>query len=465
MRLILILTITFPLFAQSPSAFETHLTAAQTALQQSRYSEADSQLHAAVAELAKPDPARSPARIMDAYGSLCDLDLLMGRIDEAVAMGTKAVETAESAFGTSSPDLSPHLSRLAGALRVAAKTPEAVDVLQRMLKIDQTLGPDDPKVSVDYDKLGSAYLELRQVEDARTSYRYALETRISHLGPDHIDVATSWVNLGVLEERNTRPMEAKTDFETALAISEKKLGTEAYGLTGILDRLGALYSEQKWPNARAMTQAYFQRSLAIREKVLGPRHADLAQPLENLGWAYFFDSKFLEAEPLFQRSLQIQMATKDPMSPLIAQALDNIGTVYSAQKRYSEAEPYFKKALLLRETKDIESLTSLAQLYATTGDFKRSDDYYQRAVLVAEKGLGGDHVELADTLDSYAAMLHAANRLADAKKVEAHSKEVRDHMAPTAGAGTVVADAGPAGATGATGPLGVTGKAARKRQP
>ncbi len=436
------------------------MTAAQTALSQSRYSEADQQLHAAVAELATPDPARQPARVMEAYADTSDLDLLLGRADEGIAMASAALTTAETTYGASSTELSPHLIRLAGALRVAGKTSDAIPVLQRLLTIDQTLGPDDPKVSMDYDKLGSAYLELAQFEDGRAAYRNALQTRISRLGPDHLDVATSWVNLGVLEDRNARPVDAKTDFETALSISEGKLGPDAYGLTGILDRLGALDSSH---NHYASAETWLQRSLAIREKILGPRHSDVAPALENLGWVYFFDSKYLEAEPLFQQALVILKATKDANSPLIAEALEAIGTNYSAQKRYSDAEPYFKQALTIHETKSIGTLTGLAQLYATTGDMKRSGDYFERAALIGLKGLGGDHPEIVATLESYAVMLRMANRIADARKVDAQVKELKEKW-PTGDAGTVVASVGPVGATGSSGARGATGSALQRRR-
>jgi tetratricopeptide (TPR) repeat protein len=424
MRLISIFIFTTALFAQSPSAFETHLAAGQAAMQQSRYGEADVQLRAAVAEAARPDPNRSPARAMEAYSALCDLDLLMSKYDEAVALAGKALDTGEAADVA---DLTPQLARLAGAYRAGGQTSLAVPVLERMLSIDLKLGADDPKVSTDYDKLGSAYLELVRLDDARVAYRRALDTRISRLGPDHIDVATSWVNLGVLEERNARAGDAQTDFETALSISEKNLGPESYGLTGILDRLGRLFSKQE---RYGDAEAVFQRSLAIREKILGARHSDVAPALDNLGMVYFFDKKYIEAEPLFQRALQIWTATQGPMNPLVAQSLDNLGSLYSAQKRYAEAEPLFKKALAIRETKDIESLSNLALLYEATSDLKRSDEYFQRAILTGEKGLGGDHPEVVDTLDEYAVMMHVAGRLMDAKKMEAHAKDMKEKLAP-----------------------------------
>jgi len=434
MRLTILFTFAAAVFAQSPSSFENHLTAGQAAMQHSRYTEADTQFRAAVAEVAQPDPNRTPLREADAYSALCDLDMLMSRFDEAIAMARKAVDTVEAA---SVPDLTPYLGRLAGAYRVAGKTALAVPLLEQILGIDQMLGADDPKVSVDYDKLGSAYMELFRMDDARVAYQKAVDTRISKLGPDHIDVATALVSLGVLEERNAKPKAAQADFEKALAISERNLGTESYGLTGILDRLGRLFSNQKMYGD---AEPEFQRSLAIREKVLGSRHSDLAPALDNLAMAYFFDSKYVDAEPVFQRALAIWLATQGPTSPLVAQALDNLGSLYSAQKRFADAEPLFKQALSIRETQDIESLSNLGLLYEATNDMKRSDEYFQRAILVGEKGLGGEHTEVLGTLEEYATMLHAAGRNLDAKKVEAHEKELKDKLSAQKASGPETVD-------------------------
>ena len=427
MRFYILFLAAAPLFAQPLSPFEVQLLAGQNALAQSRYTEAETRLRAAIAAAAQPDPARSPLREAQAYSLLCDLDLLMNRAEEAITMAKTAADLAEP--NTSPSDLTPHLSRLAGAYRAAGQTALAIPVLLRILAIDQTRASDDPKVSVDYDRLGSAYMELFKMDDARSAYRYALQTRISRLGPDHVDVATSWVNLGVLEERNANPKDARIDFETGLAVAEKSLGAENYGLTGILDRLGRLLSEQK---LYSDAEPVFQRSLSIREKVLGVRHTDVAPALENLAMVYFFDTKYVEAEPLFQRALQIWQSTQNPLSPLVAQALDNLGSLYSAQKRYNDAEPFFIKALAIRETKDVESLSDLALLYQAVKDLKRADDYYQRAILIGEKGLGGDHPEVLDTMNEYAAMLREAGRLADAKKVEARAKELKDKLPPPA---------------------------------
>ncbi len=67
----------------------------------------------------------------------------------------------------------------------------------------------------------------------------------------------------------------------------------------MLDRLGIHYRAQ---NRYAEAEPMFQRSLAIREKTLGPWHSDVAPALDNLAMNYYREKKYLEAEPL--RSLQ-----------------------------------------------------------------------------------------------------------------------------------------------------------------
>ncbi len=414
------------------SPFETHLASGKAAVQQSRYQEADRQLRAAIEDarsLDSSDPA-TPMRTADALDTLCDLDLLIGKYDEAVTLEEKAVAVLESAGQATagSHDLSPHLIRLAGAYRADSQTPKAEPVLQKALSLDILgLGPDDARVAGDYDSLGSMYMELKRFSDSRDAYQKALDSRVRRLGMENLDIANSYVNLAILEEKDNQPKAARVDLEKALAVSEKKLGDESYSLTGILDRLGLLIRKMK---NYGEAEPVLQRSLAIREKTLGARHSDVAPALDNLALTYFADMKYAEAEPLLVRSLQIWLSTQGPYSPFAAQAMDNLGSVYSAQRRFDEAEPLFKRALGIRETAAIESVTNLALIYQAKNDPKKADAYFQRAILLAEKGLGGEHPdELTQTLEDYQTFLEAAGRPADAKKVSLRIQQLKETAA------------------------------------
>ncbi len=414
------------LYAQKMTLFETHLASGKAAAQQSRYAEADRQLRLAIQDseaLDEADPA-TPGHLAEALEALCDLDLLTGKYEEAVAFEERAVAALEKPLGLESHDLVPHLIRLAGTYRAGSQTPKALPVLQRALALDiRALSPDDAKVSADYDSIAGANVEMKQYSDARRAYHRALETRLNRVGPEHLEVASSYLNIGILEERDGKPKLARTNFEKALAISEKKLGDESYSLTGILDRLGLMLRREKNYGEAAPV---LQRSLSIREKTLGSRHSDVAPALDNLALNYFYDNKFAEAEPLFQRSLQIWTSTQGPFSPLVALALDNLGALYSAQQRFPEAEPLFRRALTIRERQDVESLSNLALIFQAKNDARNADLYFQRALLIGEKPLGSEPIEMGEMLEAYATFLRGAGRIADAKKIAAKIQELKN---------------------------------------
>jgi Tfp pilus assembly protein PilF len=52
-----------------------------------------------------------------------------------------------------------------------------------------------------------------------------------------------------------------------------------------------------------MRSHWCKRSLAIREKALGPNHPDVATSLNNMGLLYERQGQYAEAEPLYKRAL------------------------------------------------------------------------------------------------------------------------------------------------------------------
>ena len=76
-----------------------------------------------------------------------------------------------------------------------------------------------------------------------------------------------------------------------------------------------------WPCCTRARAAYaeaeplHQRSLAIREKALGPDHPDVGTSLNNLAELYQAQGRYAEAEPLYQRSLAIREKALGPDHP------------------------------------------------------------------------------------------------------------------------------------------------------
>jgi tetratricopeptide (TPR) repeat protein len=84
----------------------------------------------------------------------------------------------------------------------------------------------------------------------------------------------------------------------------------------------------------AEAKPLLHRSLALREKALGPDHPDVAPGLNNLAALYYAQGQYAKAEPLYQRSLAIYEKALGPDHPDVAKSLEN----YAALLRNSSLD-------------------------------------------------------------------------------------------------------------------------------
>ena len=91
-----------------------------------------------------------------------------------------------------------------------------------------------------------------------------------------------------------------------------------------------------------------ERALAIRRKILGEEHPDVATGLNNLAALYENQGRYAEAEPLYQQALELHqyLLGKDHLD--FALSLNNLAGLYESQGKYMEAEPLYQQALELR---------------------------------------------------------------------------------------------------------------------
>jgi CHAT domain-containing protein len=88
----------------------------------------------------------------------------------------------------------------------------------------------------------------------------------------------------------------------------------------------------------------YKRSLAIREKVLGPNHTDIAQSLNNLALVYGAQGRFADSELTFKRSLAILEPAFGVDHPNIGSALNSLAWVHFMQRDWKTALSYSRRA-------------------------------------------------------------------------------------------------------------------------
>ena len=140
-------------------------------------------------------------------------------------------------------------------------------------------------------------------------------------------------------------------MQRSLAIREKALGPDHPDVALSLNNLASLYEDLKrYDDAEAL----YKRSLAIKEKALGPDHPDLATGLNNLGHLYRVEGRYGEAEPLYKRSLAIWEAAFGPDHPDVVLSLNNLAQLYYfgfGRDRYAEAVMMSRRAVSILETR------------------------------------------------------------------------------------------------------------------
>jgi CHAT domain-containing protein/tetratricopeptide (TPR) repeat protein len=225
-----------------------------------------------------------------------------------------------------------------------------------------------------------------------------------------------------------RYAEAEPLDQRSLAIREKALGPEHHDVGLTLSDMATLSQSQ---GRYAEAEPLFRRSLAIREKALGPQHPSVGIALNNLALLYRDQGRYAEAEPLYRRSLAIMEKTRGPEHQQVGIALNNLAQLYQAQGRYAEAEPPFRRSLAIFEkTLGLEhpdvgvALAHLATLFRARGRPAEAEPLVKRSLAISEKALGPEHPHVAGMLSGLARLYEAQGRRAEAEPLYRRSLAV-----------------------------------------
>ena len=101
--------------------------------------------------------------------------------------------------------------------------------------------------------------------------------------------------------------------------------------------------EEAYRQARyAEAEQHFTAALKEAEN-FGEQDPRFALSLNNLAELYRVQGKYVEAEPLFKRSLAIREKVLGPEHPDVAASFNNLASLYQAQGNYAQAEPLFQR--------------------------------------------------------------------------------------------------------------------------
>jgi tetratricopeptide (TPR) repeat protein len=173
----------------------------------------------------------------------------------------------------------------------------ALDIRTRLL------GPLDPSLVYDLDRLAGIQIILRAYDKAEDTYRHALVVRETLYGKVHGDLLGTVDGLAYALFGQKKYDDADPVYQRLLALWIASMGTETNAMVAIaLDKISVFYAAQKkWDESRAAET----RANAIRAYLL-------AEGLSVEASQRIDEGKMAEALPIYQRAIKLL----DPPNPI-----------------------------------------------------------------------------------------------------------------------------------------------------
>lgn len=308
---------------------------------------------------------------------------------------------------------------------------------QQGISIGATLELPDGKVFLLFDpilKKGDSSIE--RVVEASGTYKINVftttqaplgryEIRLAELRPaNENDRALEQARVLYLDffraNREGRYLDARIPLTRALEIRERVLGPDHAVVADTLQRLaGNLMHTGDYGAA----EAYRLRALKILERILGPDNPDFANELTQLASLYRQKGDYLKAIDTYLRALRIFEKAQALEGYVVAAMLGDMGSIYYLQGDYRSAATYAERSratwekLLGPDHFHLEpSFAFLGRVAYDAGDYVKAEAMFQRALDLREKALGPDDPGLPTRLRDLAMLF---STIGDYAKAEA----------------------------------------------
>ena len=208
-------------------------------------------------------------------------------------------------------------------------------------------------------------------------------------------------------------------YEKALAIREKVLGEEHPDTASTYNNMATTFEKQhKYEKALDL----YEKALAIREKVLGEEHPDTATIYNNMALTYDYRGSPEKALEWYEKALAIRKKVLGEEHPDTATTYNNIALAYTHKRDYGKAIEWYTKALSVFErVLGVEHLytattySNIGYLYSELGDYGKALQWCISAVPIFEKVLGKEHY---DTTAPYHIIIDVYYRLGDYSRTQ-----------------------------------------------
>ena len=283
--------------------------------------------------------------------------------EEAERLAREGLEMSKRQLRPNDPAIASATLALGQILEDRGRYAEAIEVLEEAVRLRRAAGgPPTPELASSLRELANTHYYAGHLAVADSLDRLILGMTRQLNGERHPLVAEDLINLGAVQQEWGHYQEAERYYRQALDITQAFYGPNHYKTAAGLTVLGrALRFE---PHGNDEAGRLLQQALAIRERVFGKVHPQVASTLNDLGGVALARGRFDEAEALAKRVLAIYRTVYGRKHAFTGVGVANLASVYLKHNQYSQAEPLFREAIgIFTETQGAEHLnTGIARI-------------------------------------------------------------------------------------------------------
>ena len=243
--------------------------------------------------------------------------------------------------------------------------------------------------------LGRIYRRLGVYDKAQPLLERAVVIGRPVFGTEHVRLAQSLHDLGVLLSERGDYKGAAASLEEALEMRRRLLGRGHSDVAITLVELGRVYQDQGF-NSRA--EPLQREALAIRQKLFGEDHPDTATSLSDMASVLRLNGDYSGAEAMLQRCLQTNVKLRGEDHPNSYTPLHDLALIAGSRKDYPAAESQFRQALVRgrktlgdRHPAVAMTLNGLGHVLFEQKKYDEAASALHEAIDIARPLLGSEH--------------------------------------------------------------------------
>eukprot|EP00934_Nitzschia_sp_Nitz4_P003003 Nitzschia sp. Nitz4//scaffold64_size103689//57495//59636//NITZ4_004437-RA/size103689-processed-gene-0.189-mRNA-1//-1//CDS//3329556133//2993//frame0 len=369
--------------------------------------------------------------IVTVLASVGDIQFCQGGYAGSIQTYLAALAFAQATFGTDSLEAAACLNGAGVAYYVHSSTnlQPALELLKASLVIRMKhLEEDHIDLGTTYNNIGRVHFQKGELDHAMAAYHQALRVRNAHPGCE-IDVAATHFNIGQVFHQQLNFSQALVQYQSFLTLAQDHFGEFHRDISIVSNFIGQVLHALKKHSAALIA---FKQSLRVGRVVFGPMHSEIAITLNKMGNLYYETGNLDAALQSYLQGLEVEVEVLEEGNPNLYVTFVNIAEIHKQKSEFDNALKYYEKVLSLQRkhtpgnTSEItNTLSNIAYIHHQKGEFDEALEINQECLRLRRDAFGDMDGEVASTLTQIALILVRVKRHQMALEVFAEASRIR----------------------------------------